>query len=252
MLGSYRGFIGVFILLLIAYIFSTNRKDISPRVVISALLTQFAIGVLVFFFPLGQIVLQSATDMVSDVMNYGNVGAEFMFGDLVTPRMFEVFGNGGFAFALQVLPRIVYLGGLISVLYYYGIMQKAVMLIGTVFYKIIGVSLIESFAAVITAFVGQTELALTIKPYVAKLNKQELFAVMSSGVAATAVVIFAACAWFGGDVDCLHCDYCFDQWRNWRDRQFIWTSGLVIGIISWLYFCTNCLYHWNSLAPCSF
>src|SRR5436190_1855055 len=100
-LRSLGGIVG---LLVIAWLLSMDRKAIRPRVVFAALGTQIVIGALILFVPLGKTVLAAVAVGVNHVLEYGNRGIEFMFGGLVSPKMFEVFGGLGFVFALRVLP----------------------------------------------------------------------------------------------------------------------------------------------------
>ncbi|CAE6811359.1 Putative pseudouridine transporter [Paraburkholderia domus] len=94
-----RNILGIAVLLLIAFIFSTNRRAIRLRTVITALLAQIGIGAFIPFVPFGKTILASAASGVNDVLGYGNAGIEFLFGGLVQAKMFQVFGDGGFVLA---------------------------------------------------------------------------------------------------------------------------------------------------------
>ena len=153
---------GIAGLLAIAWLLSMNRRAIRPRVVIAALAMQLAIGALILFVPLGKSALAGAAIGVNNILSYGNKGIEFMFAGLVSPKMFELFGGLGFVFALRVLPAIIFVTALISVLYYLGIMRWIVAGLGTLFQKVIGVSKIESFSAVATIFLGQSEMPAAV------------------------------------------------------------------------------------------
>jgi CNT family concentrative nucleoside transporter len=140
---------------------------------------------------------------VNDVLGYGSAGIEFLFGGLVQPKMFEIFGNGGFVFAVRVLPAIIFVTALISVLYYIGVMRWIVLVLGTIFQKLLGVSKIESFSAVTTIFLGQSEMPAVVKPFMRDMSNAELFAVMSSGMAAVAGSLLAGYAGLGVKVEYL-------------------------------------------------
>ena len=185
------------LLLAVAVLFSTNRRAISPRVVASALSLQVAVGALVLFVPLGRDGLAAAATLVQTVLGYGDRGVLFLFGGLVEPRMFELFGGSGFILALRVLPQILYVSALIAVLYHYGVMQALARLIGAALQRVIGTSPIETFSAVITIVIGQSEIAVALRPFLAALTGAELFAVMSSGAASTAGSILAGYAALG-------------------------------------------------------
>lgn len=192
-----RSLLGIALLLLIAFLVSTDRRGINPRVVISALLCQIAIGAFVLFVPIGKSALAASAAGVNHILSYGNEGVSFLFGGLNSNKMFELFGGGGFVFAVRVLPIIIFVTALISVLYYLGIMRWIVSILGTIFQRIIGVSKLESFSAVTTIFLGQNELPALIKPFVSRMSGPELFAVMTSGMAAIAGSVLAGYAGLG-------------------------------------------------------
>lgn len=124
------GLIGMVALLLIAVLLSSNRKAINLRTVIGAWLIQIGIGALILYVPVGRKVLLAMSEGVANVIAYGNSGISFLFGGLVSDKMFEVFGGGGFIFALRVLPIIVFFSSLIAVLYYLGVMQLVIRILG--------------------------------------------------------------------------------------------------------------------------
>ncbi len=198
-----RNLLGIAALLAIAFLFSTNRRAIRPRTVVTALLAQIAIGAFVLFVPFGKVVLADMAAGVNHVLDYGNAGIEFLFGGLVQSKMFALFGDGGFVFAVRVLPAIIFVTALISVLYYIGVMRWIVVVLGTVFQKILGVSKLESFSAVTTIFLGQSEMPAVVKPFARDMTGAELFAVMSSGMAAVAGSVLAGYAGLGVRVDYL-------------------------------------------------
>jgi len=187
----------VVLLLAVGLLFSTNRRAISPRVVLSALALQVALGALVLFVPWGRAGLAAAAALVQTVLGYGDRGTAFLFGGLVEPRMVELFGGSGFILAFRILPQILYVSALIAVLYHFGIMQAAARTIGAVLRRVIGTSPIETFAAVVTIAIGQSEIAIALRPFLAALTSAELFAVMSSGAASTAGTILAGYAALG-------------------------------------------------------
>jgi concentrative nucleoside transporter, CNT family len=157
----------------------------------------------VLFVPWGRRALHGISMLVNDVLNYGNDGIGFLFGDLVGPRMNTLFPNGGFIFALRVLPEIVYISALIAVLYHLGIMQMLARVLGGGVRALLRTSVIESFSAVTTIFLGQSEMPIAIRPFVPLLTHAELFAVMSSGTASVAGSVLAGYAGLGVSLDYL-------------------------------------------------
>jgi len=189
--------LSIALLLAVAFLFSVNRRLVRPRVVVSALALQIGVGALVLFVPAGQAALHAAADTVATLLAYGDRGTAFLFGGLVEPRMFELFGGSGFVLALRVLPQILYVSALIGVLYHFGIMQAAARILGAGLQRVLGTSPIESFSAVITIAIGQSEIAVALRPFLPMLTGAELFAVMSSGASSTAGAILAGYAALG-------------------------------------------------------
>ncbi len=189
--------VGMATLVFIALLFSSNRSAIKIRTVLGAFLIQLAIGAFVLYVPAGRKVLQSVSDAVSNVVGYGQEGMNFIFGGLVSDKMFELFGGGGFVFALRVLPVIVFFSSLIAVLYYLGIMQFVIKILGGGLQKVLGTSRTESLSATANIFVGQTEAPLVVRPYIATMTNSELFAVMCGGLASVAGSVLAGYAQMG-------------------------------------------------------
>ncbi|ELX8379151.1 NupC/NupG family nucleoside CNT transporter [Providencia vermicola] len=189
--------VGMAVLIGIAVLFSSNRRAIKLRTVGGAFLIQIAIGAFVLYVPAGRRVLQGMSDGVSKVISYGQDGMNFIFGGLVSDKMFELFGGGGFVFALRVLPIIVFFSSLIAVLYYLGIMQLVIKVLGGGLQKVLGTSRTESLSATANIFVGQTEAPLVVRPYISTMTNSELFAVMCGGLASVAGSVLAGYAQMG-------------------------------------------------------
>ncbi|MBE7209605.1 MAG: NupC/NupG family nucleoside CNT transporter [Gluconacetobacter diazotrophicus] len=197
-LAVLRGLPGVALLLLIGVLCSTDRRRIAPRTVLAALLMQFGLAALILFVPPGRWALARASEVVNAVLDFGTHGTAFLFGPLVGGRMPELFpDSGGFVFALRVLPQIVYVSALIGLLYHWGVMQLLARVLGSGLRRLLGTTRIESFSAVSTIILGQSEMPVAIKPFVPILTRAELFAVMSSGTASVAGSVLAGYAGLG-------------------------------------------------------
>ena len=188
---------GMVVLIAIAVLLSSNRRAINVRTVAGAFLIQISLGALVLFVPWGREGLLAASEGVSKVIAYGNDGVGFLFGGLVSDQMFELFGGGGFVFALRVLPMIVFFSSLMAVLYYTGVMQIIIKVIGGFLQKVLGTSKAESMSAAANIFVGQTEAPLVVRPFIKSMTRSELFAVMSGGLASVAGSVLAGYAQMG-------------------------------------------------------
>ncbi|WP_102346397.1 NupC/NupG family nucleoside CNT transporter [Bacillus sp. Marseille-P3661] len=174
------GFFGIFVVLGIAFLLSSARKDINPRTIIFGLAIQLSFAFIVLKWETGRSALNWITMRVQDIIGYANEGLTFLFGPLASAEEF------GFVFAFQVLTIIIFFSSLISVLYYLGIMQWFIKIIGGALSKVLGTSKTESMSAAANIFVGQTEAPLVIRPFIAKMTQSELFAVMTGGLASVA------------------------------------------------------------------
>lgn len=189
--------LGIVVLLAIAFLLSTNRKAINYRTVIGAFAIQLIFGALILYVPIGRDALKWLAEGVQNILNYGAEGTKFVFGGLASNKIFEVMGGDGFIFAVRVLPAIVFFSALISLLYYIGVMQWVIRIIGGGLQKLLGTSKAESMSAAANIFVGQTEAPLVVKPYISKMTESELFAVMAGGLASIAGSVLAGYAGMG-------------------------------------------------------
>jgi len=191
------GIVGIVTLILIALAFSENRQAINLRTVVLAFIIQASLGAFVLYVPAGQSILSAIAGAVQGVIDSAQAGLNFMFGGLVSNKMFEVFGGGGFVFALRVLPIIIFFSALISVLYYLGVMQFIIRVLGGALQRALKISRTESLSATANVFVGQTEAPLVVRPYIANMTRSELFAVMVGGLASVAGSVLAGYASLG-------------------------------------------------------
>jgi len=204
------GLLGIACFIAIAIALSDNRKAIRWRTVGGAFAIQLGIGLLVFYVPWGRDALDWLSSRVTDAINAGRSGIDFLFGDLVTARPLDQHPADldspvptdppikiGFVFALRVLPMIVFFSSLIAVLYYIGIMQWVIRIIGGALRFVLKTSRAESLSASANIFVGQTEAPLVVKPYIPRMTSSELFAVMVGGLASVAGSVLAGYASMG-------------------------------------------------------
>jgi len=179
---------GIALILVIAVIFSSNRRWIRLRVVGAAFALQAGLAVLVLGTPWGQQVIGAMSRGVTNLLGYAQAGTDFIFGPMAGPAI------GGNSFALAALPVIIFFASLISILYYLGIMQFVIKWIGGGIRFITGITRVESLSAAANIFVGQSESPLVIKPYLANLTPAQLFTVMTVGMAGVAGTILGAYA----------------------------------------------------------
>jgi CNT family concentrative nucleoside transporter len=189
------GIIGIAVLVSIAVLLSEDRRRINLRVVGSAFLLQVLIAVVVLYIPAGQRFLGSLSSGVQGVVNHVKAGTGFLFGDL---------GSGvGFVFALQVLPIIIFISSLMAVLYYINVMQVIVRILGAGLRAIVGTGRVVSLCATANIFIGHTESPLVVKPYLKNLSREQLFMVMSSGLASVSGAILIGYSALGIQIEYL-------------------------------------------------
>jgi concentrative nucleoside transporter, CNT family len=175
-------FLGMFVMLGIAWAMSTNRRAINWRTVATGTALQFVFAVLILRTRGGRAVFAAATDAVSAFLDFTDAGASFIFGE----------GFGEHFFAFKVLPTIIFFSSFITVLYYLGWIQWVVKGFARVMMGLMGTSGAESLSASGNIFVGQTEAPLLIRPYVGTMTHSELMAVMTGGFATIAGGVLAA------------------------------------------------------------
>jgi CNT family concentrative nucleoside transporter len=192
----WRGILGMFVLLLIAFLFSNNRKVIDWKKVAIGLALQLLIAVGVLKVKFIQKIFEFIGGIFIEILEYTKAGSEFLFAGMVGDM-----NKFGYIFAFQVLPTIIFFSALTSLLFYLGIIQKIVKLLALGLSKILGISGMESLSVAGNIFLGQTEAPLLIKAYLEKMNKSEMLLVMIGGMATVAGAVLAAYIGFlgGGD-----------------------------------------------------
>ena len=181
---------GVGVVLLIAWLLSTNRRAISLRTVGVAFALQTLLAAVVLYLPQGGAFLDRLVRGFQHVIDYGNAGIEFLFGPQIVPTL-------GVTIAFNVLPVIIFFAALMSLLYYLKIMPLFVGIVGGWLHRLLGTSEAESISAASNIFVGHTDAPLVVRPYLARMTESELFAVMTGGCATIAGGVMMAYATMG-------------------------------------------------------
>lgn len=194
MISIPRGLLGMAVLILIAYLFSTNRKAVSWRVVGIGLGAQLVLAFGVLKLSWVRAAFELFGKVFVKVLDFTRDGSTFLFGNLLDVN------STGYIFALQILPTIIFFSALTSVLFYLGIIQKVVYGLAWLLTKALRISGAESLSVAGNIFLGQTEAPLLIKAYLEKMNKSEILLVMTGGMATVAGGVLAAYIGFlGGD-----------------------------------------------------
>lgn len=198
-ISIFRGILGIFLLLFIAFLFSNNKRQIKWRMVGTAIGIQFLFAVFImhgealrsFFYPLGlpKDALNWFGAIIVKLLHFTTEGATFVFGRLAVNNGSESLGV---FFAFQVLPTIIFISSVTSILYYLGILQLVVKGMAWIMAKLLGTSGAESLSNSANIFVGQTEAPLIIRPYIASMTNSELLTIMVGGMATIAGGVMAS------------------------------------------------------------
>ena len=204
-----RGVLGLTVLLAIAFAFSSGRRQINWRIIGAGLGLQIVLALFIlrgsemgaFFAPLGwpKALFSWISRFFVLVLEFTEAGTQFVFGALGMPS--TVLGGGqelGVVFAFHVLPTIIFFASLMAILYHLGIMQKVVQGMAWLVHKTLGTSGPESLSVAANVFVGQTEAPLVVRPYLSRMTRSELMAVMAGGMATIAGGVMAAYIQFLG------------------------------------------------------
>lgn len=192
-MGRFTGLIGIAVILGIAFLMSNNRRKINYRVVFSGLGLQLVLAFFILKVPIGKEIFAWLGAKVTTILNMSEAGAKFVFGPLVNqPLLTKVFGpENNLIFFFTIIPTIIFVAVLVTVAYHIGILQKVVKVFATVMYKIMAVSGSEALSNAASAFVGQVEAQILIKPYIKGMTMSELLASMTGSMACIAGGVMA-------------------------------------------------------------
>ena len=186
MIDRFIGVVGLVVILGIAYAFSTDRKNVNPRLILWGLILQFAFALMVMKWSWGEKGLDWISRGVTAGLEKADAGAAFLFGPLANQETL------GFIFAFKALPTIIYISSFFSVLYYLGILQKLVLFMAKIMARTMGTSGAESLSTAANVFMGQTEAPLVVMPYIASMTYSELCTLMVGGMATISGGMMAA------------------------------------------------------------
>lgn len=190
------GFIGVFAILGLAYLLSNDKKKIDKKLILWGISLQIFFAILILKVPGGKFVFNSIDTIIKKILDFSVEGSKFLFGNLADDSLYFPSDGSwpgfGFQFAFLVLPTVIFFSSIMSVLYHLGIMQKVIKVISKIMQKTMGTSGAETTSISANIFVGQTEAPLVIKPFINKMTKSELMAIMTGGFATVAGGVMAA------------------------------------------------------------
>ncbi len=190
---NFISFIGIFILLGIAWLISTERKKMNWRLIFWGIVLQMLFALMIFMFPPGVKIFLWINDVVINVMESASAGAQFIFGRLALPpgAVNEAGEESlGFYLAFQGLPTIIFFSALMSILYFYNILPRIIKVFANLFTRLLRISGAESLCAASNIFVG-VEAALTIKPHLESMTRSELTTILTVSMATVASNVLA-------------------------------------------------------------
>ncbi|HTV45766.1 MAG TPA: nucleoside transporter C-terminal domain-containing protein [Stellaceae bacterium] len=192
-----RGLLGIAVLLLFAWLISEDRFRVPLRVVVAGVLLQFALAVLFIKFRPAATIFLLLNSGVEALQKASEAGTSFVFGYLGggSPPFAETDPGKSFIFAFRALPLVLLISAIATLLFYWGILQRLVQLFAWVLQHTIGIGGALGLGAAVHIFVGHIEAPLLIRPYLLRLERGELFALMScgmAGIAGTVMVLYAS------------------------------------------------------------
>ena len=190
----FVGIIGIIVILGICYLMSNNKKAISLKTVLAGLALQFFLAVFILTVPLGQKIINAVAKCIEKILHFANSGGDFVFGFLNNSpdKIDAIFYEGAnFLFATKLIITIIFILAIVNILYHFGIMQRVVQFFAKIMYKIMNVSGAEALSNIASAFVGQVEAQILIRPYLATATKSELLASMTGSMACIAGGVMA-------------------------------------------------------------
>ena len=190
---NFISLLGIFVLMGLAWVFSTNRRIVNRHVIVGGLAFQLLFAVFLFLVPAGTTVFLFINDLVVTILDSAAAGSIFVFGRLaLPPGATSATGETslGFFLAFQAFPMIIFFSALMSVFYYFGVMPLIVRGFAYVFTKLMKISGAESLSAASNIFVG-IESALTIKPHLKDMTRSELCTVLTAGMATVSSNVLA-------------------------------------------------------------
>lgn len=197
-----RGALGMLALLVIAYLFSSNRKAINWKTVGAGLSAQLLIAIGVLKISFIKAIFEFVGGIFTAILDYTAAGSEFLFGGLMNVESY------GFIFVFQILPTIIFFSALTSLLFYLGVIQIIVKGLAWLLTKLLKISGAESLSVAGNIFLGQTESPLMIKAYLERMNRSEILLVMVGGMATVAGGVLAAYIGFlGGNDEALRLEF---------------------------------------------
>ena len=193
--GLLRGLLGMVMLIVIAWLFSTDRKAIAWRVVFTGLSFQVLLAVSVLYVPFVRFFFEFVGKIFVKILDFTKAGSEFLFGEFLDMEKY------GMIFAFQILPTIIFFSALMSLMFYLGVIQKIVYALAWLMTRSLRLSGAESLSVAGNIFLGQTESPLMIKAYLPKMTRSEIMLVMTGGMATLAGGVLAAYIGFLGGAD---------------------------------------------------
>lgn len=190
----FTGLIGIAFIILICFLMSNNKKKINLKTVSVGFLLQFLLAVFVLKVPFGQKILNVISKFIEKILEFSNEGADFVFGFLNNSpdKLNSLFYDGAaFVFSIKLIATLIFILAIVNILYYFGIMQKVVAFFAKLMYKVMDVSGAEALSNVASAFVGQVEAQIMIRPYLKTATNSEILASMTGSMACIAGGVMA-------------------------------------------------------------
>lgn len=199
-MAVYQAMAGFIFLLAITFCFSEHKRAINWKLIFSAFILQNVLFLLIRYVPVVHSALAGMANALVALLDYAHDGAQFIFGNLVNESKF------GFIFLLVVIPTLIFFGALIGALYFFGIIQRVIVVLAYLLRKTVRLSGVESLIVIADIFLGQAEGPLVVGPYIKSMTRSELACAFIAGLANISGSTLGMYLTFlsGGDVGQMH------------------------------------------------
>lgn len=180
------GFLGIVVLLMLAWAMSESRRRFPWRVVVGGVGLQFLLGVVLLKFDPAVATFNWIAGLINQVISSTDEGIEFVWGEPLAGF------SQGFIFAIHAMSVVIFFASLMAVLFHIGLMQRLIAVLAWMLRAALGVTGTEALAMAANVFVGQTEAPLCVKPYIERMTRSQIMTLMVGGFATIAGSVLAA------------------------------------------------------------
>lgn len=187
-MNIFFSFLTVIVLFFIGFLLSEDKRNIKLRPILGSLCLEIVLIAFMLKTAIGEEIVSAISNCVVQIINFGDAGIKFVFGDLATNY---------FTFGINVLGLVCFISALLALLMYLRITQLIVKVLGGIVSKVLGVSQAEAICVISDGFLGATEAPLIIKSYIKDMSRSELYCILTGGFVGISVTVIAGYSLLG-------------------------------------------------------